>query len=246
MIPKVIHYCWFGGNPKTKKMEKCIFSWKKMCPEYEIIEWNESNFIIDEQCDFIKEAYKEKKYAFVSDVARLKIIYENGGIYLDTDVELLKPLDDLLNNQCYFGWQDSKYVANGLGFGAEKGNSIIRENLNYYENQSFILENGKLNTIPCPVHTTKILVSHGLKMENRIQNLGNVTIYPIEFFNPLDDSTNRLIITEKTYSIHWYAKTWVSKKNLIRGKITRLFHRYFGIDCFEPLKKFLNKVGIKI
>ena len=242
MIHKIIHYCWFGKNEKTKKMEKCIDSWKKFCPDYQIIEWNEDNFIIDEQCDYIKEAYKNKKYAFVSDVARLKIIYENGGIYLDTDVEVLKPLDDLLNNPCFIGWQDEKYVANGLGFGAEKENKFIGENLKCYENESFINDDGSLNMKACPIYTTEVLKKFGLKMENNIQNLGVVTIYPVDYFNPLDDATNRLRITDNTYSIHWYAKTWVSKKNKIRGKITRFFHRHFGVDCFLPLKNFLNKI----
>lgn len=242
MIPKVIHYCWFGGNPKTPKMEKCIKSWRKFCPDYEIIEWNENNFAIEEQCDFIKEAYEAKKYAFVSDVARLKIIFEHGGIYLDTDVEILKPIDGLLNHKCFLGWQDEKYVANGLGFGAEKGNPIIGENYDSYKDIRFVNEDGSYNMKACPIYTTNILLNHGLKMKNIIQNLDFATIYPIEYFNPLDDATNRLIVTEKTYSIHWYAKTWVSKKNKIRGRITRVFHRWFGVDCFESLKRLIAKV----
>lgn len=239
MIPKIIHYCWFGGNPKTPKMEKCIESWKKYCPDYEIMEWNEQNFPIDQQCRFVQEAYKTGKYAFVSDVARLKIVFENGGIYLDTDVELLKPLDDLLNYKCYLGWQDKKYVANGLGFGAEKGNPIIKENYDCYIDIPFIMENGEENTVACPVYTTDILKQHGLKMENTFQNHTNFAVFPVEYFNPLDDATNRLNVTSNTYSIHWYAKTWVSKRNRIQNKITRVFHRCFGVNCFAPLKKVI-------
>lgn len=241
MIPKIIHYCWFGGNPKTAKMEKCIASWKKFCPDFQIIEWNEKNFIIDEQCQFVREAYENKKFAFVSDVARLKIIFENGGVYLDTDVELLKPIDELLQCKAFFGWQDDKYVANGLGFGAEKGNSIVGENLSCYLHTSFINSDGSFNMKACPVYTTKILQQYGLELQNNsIQRLAEAVIYPVEYFNPLDDATNRLNITEKTYSIHWYAKTWVSKRNRIRNRITRIFHRYFGVNCFEPLKRVIR------
>ena len=121
MLPKKIHYCWFGGNELPDLAIKCIESWKKYCPDYEIIEWNETNFDL-ECCDFVKEAYKAKKWAFVSDYARLKVVYDNGGIYLDTDVELVKSLDILLQEKCYFGEETTGYVATGLGFGAENGN----------------------------------------------------------------------------------------------------------------------------
>ncbi len=243
MIPKIIHYCWFGRKPKTKKMEKCIASWKKYCPDFEIIEWNEDNFAIKNQCQFIQEAYEKKKYAFVSDVARLKIVFEYGGIYLDTDVELLKPIYDLLECPSFFGWQDEKYVANGLGFGAEKGNSIIKDNLNCYLNIPFINQDGSLNMKACPVYTTDVLRSYGLKMQNlAIQHIENAVIYPVEYFNPLDDATNVLNVSKNTYSIHWYSKTWVSKKNRFRNRITRVFHRYFGINCFEPLKRMIGSL----
>ena len=239
MIPKIIHYCWFGGNPKTKKMEQCIESWRKFCPDFQIIEWNEENFIIEEQCQFVREAYRLKKYAFVSDVARLKVVYENGGVYLDTDVELIKPIDTLLTCPCFLGWQDNNFVANGLGFGAEKGNPVVKENLQAYSNIPFVNKDGSLNMKACPIYTTEVLLRHGLKMDNRnIQTLDEAVVYPVEYFNPLDDATNRLAVTNQTFSIHWYAKTWVSKRNKVRNRITRIFHRWFGVDCFEPIKRF--------
>ena len=130
-IPKVIHYCWFGGNPKSKLIENCINSWRKKCPDYEIIEWNESNFDIN-CCDYVKEAYEAKKWAFVSDFARLKIIYDNGGIYLDTDVELISSLEKFLEYDSYFGFEDSEHINTGLGFGAVKHNPILEVMINDY------------------------------------------------------------------------------------------------------------------
>lgn len=240
MIPKIIHYCWFGHNEKTKKMEACINSWKKYCPDYQIIEWNEDNFPLDEQCAFIREAYNNGKYAFVSDVVRLIVVYKYGGVYLDTDVELLKSIDELLEHPCYMGWQDDKYVANGLGFGAEKGNLVIGENLQYYLENNFVNSDGSFRMTACPVITTEVLRKRGIDFNNTyIQDLGDIIVYPTDYFNPLDDATNRLKITENTFSIHWYAKTWVSKRNKIRGRITRVFHRWFGVNCFEPIKKLL-------
>ena len=117
MIPKIIHYCWFGSNPLSETAQECIASWRKYCPDYEIKEWNENNFDLN-CCNFVKEAYEAKKWAFVRDVARLKIIYEEGEIYLDTDVQVVKSFDDLLNNQCFLGEETSGCIKTGLGFGA--------------------------------------------------------------------------------------------------------------------------------
>lgn len=134
MIPKKIHYCWFGKNPLPNEVKKCIESWKLFCPDYEIIEWNEENYDVF-KIDYMAEAYKAEKYAFVSDYARLDIIYNNGGIYLDTDVELIRPLDDLLHHSCYLGMELPGRVATGLGFGAVKGNNFLYENMKYYEHK---------------------------------------------------------------------------------------------------------------
>ena len=124
MIPKKIHYCWFGNNPLPESVQRCIESWKKYCPGYEIIEWNEGNYNIN-KIPFIEKAYKEKKYAFVSDYARLDIIYNEGGIYLDTDVELIKNIDPLLEHSCFLALESCGAVATGLGFGSIKKHSFI-------------------------------------------------------------------------------------------------------------------------
>lgn len=152
MIEKSIHYCWFGGNPKNELIKKCIESWKKYCPDYKIVEWNESNFDVN-LCKYTKQAYEAKKWAFVSDVARLWIIYNEGGIYLDTDVELRKNLDELLNYSAWFASDDVRYVATGLGFGAEPKNELVKKILEDYYNREFDLT-------PCISLNTKIIVEN--------------------------------------------------------------------------------------
>ena len=228
MIPKKIHYCWFGRNPKPKLAEKCIASWRKYCPDYEIIEWNEDNFDVGMNA-YTKTAYEEKKYAFLTDYARLLIVYEHGGIYFDTDVELLKPIDDLLVNKSYFGFEDNEHINTGLGFGAEPGNSIVKlmqeEYLDFLDKENAF--------VGCPILNTKALLKAGLALNGMAQDLDGNKVYPIECFNPYDDPTGRLNITDSTYSIHWYAKSWMSKGTILRSKLTKPIHRLFGKDVFR-------------
>lgn len=157
VIPKIIHYCWFGNNEKPDIIKKCIDSWKKYCPDYKIIEWNENNFDISAY-DFTKEAYQQKKYAFVSDLARLLIVYENGGIYLDTDVELLAPIDALCNNSAFFVFESERRIASGLGFGAYKNAKSIKAMIDSYNGKHFFID-GKMDTTPCPKINTKALIT---------------------------------------------------------------------------------------
>ena len=231
MIPKRIHYCWFGRNPKPKLAEKCIASWKKYCPDYEIIEWNEENFDVNIN-NYTKSAYEQKKYAFLTDYTRLLILYEHGGIYFDTDVELIKPIDDLLENKSYFGFENKKYVNTGLGFGAEKENSIVQLMKEEYND----LVNKSNSFVSCPILNTNALVRAGLQLSGKQQILEEGIVYPIDFFNPYDDPTGRLNITENTYSIHWYSKSWMSKRKILRSKLTRPLHRLFGTDAFRKTR----------
>lgn len=233
MIPKKIHYCWFGGKKLPKEVLKCIESWKKYCPDYEIIEWNESNYDINKN-DYVKEAYKNKKWAFLTDYVRLDIIYNYGGIYLDTDVELIKKIDDLLVNDAFMGTEQIGKVATGLGFGAIKHHPFIKENKEYYENGFFVDEHGKVKFSICVSITTNLLKKHGFEKKDVIQVLpdANIIIYPVEYFCPLKMGTNKLTITNKTYSIHHYDGTWQSDNKIFR-KI-----KYYLI----PLKQFLKKV----
>lgn len=208
MIPKKIHYCWFGGNEKPQEILQCYESWKKYCPDYEIIEWNEENFDVN-LCQYAAEAYKEKKWAFVSDYARIRILLEQGGIYMDTDVELIKPIDDLLNQEAFLGFEEGLGVNSGLIMGSIAGHRFLAEQESQYKNYNFI-KDGKLNLTSCVEYTTKLLVEHGLKIENSIQHVMGVTIYPIDYFSPLNMNTGALNITENTYSIHRYAGSWAS------------------------------------
>lgn len=147
-IPKIIHYCWFGGNPKSKLIEQCIASWKKYCPDWEIDEWNEDNF--DISCvPYMKEAYEATKWAFVSDVARLMIIYQSGGVYMDTDVELLDSIDPWIESNAFFAFESNRNIASGLGFGATKGHKAVKAMLDAYCSKHFTV-NGKNKMIPCP------------------------------------------------------------------------------------------------
>lgn len=238
MIPKKIHFFWFGGNEKPAKVQKCIDSWKKYCPDFEIIEWNESNF--DIHCmKYVEQAYEAKKFAFVSDVARLMMVYEYGGIYMDTDVELLKPINSLLEHKAYMSFENNENINTGQGFGAEAGFPLLKEHLDVYKNSVFVDENGNYNQTPCTKYTTDYLVSKGLVKDGEFQEIEGLIIYPEEYFNPLDSLTGRLNKTKNTFSIHWYAASWedVSQTRL---KISRLIRRVFGVHSMDWLKRIIR------
>lgn len=220
MIPKKIHYCWFGRNELPKKAKYCIESWKKYCPDYEIIEWNEDNFNINMNA-YTQMCYEQKKYAFLSDYVRLLVIEKYGGLYFDTDVELVRSFDELLENKAFFGFENDEYVNTGVGFGAEAGNTIVQQMIKEYEG----LLDGNQGTIGCPILNTKALLTYGLQRTGERQNINGAIIYPSEFFNPYDDITGRLRKTRNTYSIHWFAKSWMSKGVLVRSILLRPFHR---------------------
>ena len=232
MIPKVIHYCWFGHGEKPELARKCIASWKKFCPDYEIIEWNEGNFDV-KQNGYTQMCYEEKKYAFLSDYVRLLVVAEYGGIYFDTDVELLKSLDQLLDHEAFFGFETPEYVASGLGFGSIAHGTVIEAMLAEYEQ----LLDGQNGMIGCPRLNTAALVKLGLVQNGKIQTIHNAVIYPVSYFNPYESSTGRLIKTEDTISVHWYAATWMSKKQKLRSFISRPLHRIFGVDAFKWFQK---------
>lgn len=225
MIPKVIHYCWFGRGKKTKLIKRCIKSWKKYCPDYDIIEWNESNFNIEESCTYVQEAYRERKWAFVSDYVRLKIIYELGGIYLDTDVELIKNLDELLEHPAFFGYQDECFIATGLGFGAEKGNEIVKCMLDDYANICFVDEKGQLDLTPCTVRNTKAIERFLRGTDtSKISFIPNAVLYPKEYFSPIDCKTLVMEKTEKTISIHWFSASWREEDFLISKEYNDFYY----------------------
>lgn len=210
MIPKVIHYCWFGGNPLPEDALKCIESWKKYCPDFDIKRWDESNYDVCSNA-YIKEAYEAKKWAFVSDFARLDIVYNNGGVYLDTDVEIVKPLDEaLLSDDCFLAIEQPSHLINtGLGFGAVKGNATIKEMLGEYDGVKFRMAKDIYDQTPCPTRNTRPFLKYGFKRSiDSPAFLGGARIYPPEYFCPFERKINRLEITENTYSVHQYTGSW--------------------------------------
>lgn len=224
-IPKKIHYCWLGRNPKPKSVLKCIESWKKYCPDYEIIEWNEDNLDISSHL-YSKQAYDAKAWAFATDYFRLWIVYTHGGIYLDTDVQVIKPLDPLLENKAFMGFETEVHIASGLGFGAEAGSPFLAENMKIYEDLSYLNEDGTYNRLPAPEYSTKVARAYGLTNDTgEIQKVLDLTCYPREYFAPKEFFTGRIHITRNTYTIHHYSATWYTEEDRARQKRDTLVAR---------------------
>lgn len=207
-IPKVIHYCWFGKNEIPNQCRKWMESWKHYCPDYEIIEWNEDNYDVHKSL-YISQAYELGKWAFVSDYARIDIIHEYGGVYLDTDVELLKNMDVMLRNDAFCGFETNKYVAYGLGFGAKRHHPIVSEIKEYYDNICFVSESGVLNQTTCPVIQTNVMKQHGLICNGEFQFVDDMTVYPSRILCGMSPHSFRVQRDLKyTYAIHHYASSW--------------------------------------
>lgn len=234
MIPKKIHYCWFGRGEKPKLAQKCIESWARHCPDYEIIEWNEDNFDVD-VTTYTRFCYESKKWAFLSDYARLWVVEKYGGIYFDTDVEVIRSFDELLPCEAFYGFENEEYVATGLGFGAESHHPTIKAMLDEYEKlgEDFV----NMQTIGCPILNTKALIPFGLKLTGETQVVAGANILSKDYLNPYEDATGKLIKTDQTFSIHWYSKSALDAKTRFRSRLTRPFHRLFGVNCFEFIKK---------
>lgn len=221
MIPKIIHYCWFGRGPLPELAQKCIASWKKYLPDYEIKEWNEDNFDVN-IIPYTAEAYKAKKYAFVSDYARFWILYQYGGIYFDTDVEVIRPIDDIIYMGNFMGFEtDPKpqlktdaseaSVNPGLGMGVAPGLGIIKKMLDFYEGRHFEFIPGGIGQLTIVHITTEVLLKAGLKLQQGIQQVDDMWIYPAEYFCPINLKTGRIHVRPNTRTIHHYAGTWQDK-----------------------------------
>lgn len=223
MIEKKIHYCWFGRGEKPKKAQKCIASWKKYCPDYEIIEWNEDNFDVGKY-PYAVYCLENKKYAFLSDFVRLVVINDHGGLYFDTDVEMVRSPDELLQYDAFYGFETDEFVNTGEGFGAVKGHETVKKMLELYLELKPD-ENGAYPIIGCPHLNTEALLSFGLIQNGKEQTVGGAKILPADYFNPYDDPTGTLNLTENTVSIHWYSKSWMSKKTVVRSVLTKPLHR---------------------
>lgn len=229
MIPKVIHYCWFGRNPLPKSALKCIDSWRKFFPDYEIKEWNEDNFDVN-IIKYTQDAYNAKKYAFVSDYARIWILYNYGGVYFDTDVEVISPMTDIIEKGPFMGFEinnstENKIAVNpGLGIGSPSRLELYKDILDVYSNLNFWI-GSKINLYAIVRITTDILTINGLKNVDGAQTVNGITIYPSEFFNPLDSLTGRLNKTANTRTIHWYDNSWSSPVSRLKTKIGKLIRR---------------------
>lgn len=225
-MEKKIHYCWFGRGEKSPLIQKCINSWKSNCPDYEIIEWNEDNYDIHKN-KYMEQAYEAQKWAFVSDYARLDIIYNYGGIYLDVDVELIKSLDEIVNKNveaffCYAG----EDISTGLGFGASPNNELVGMLLDSYKDLTFIDENGKMDLTPCPARNKEIFDSYFND---------NILILSNEYFNPFNPSTNKLNTTKNTIGIHWYSASWYTPKQKFLHNAKVVFIKIFGEKMFNKI-----------
>ena len=230
MIPKIIHYCWFGGNPKTELINKCIQSWKQYMPDYEIMEWNEKNFDVN-QCSFSADAYNVKKWAFVSDYARFKVLEQYGGVYFDTDVELLKPIpEEILSKNAFSGVESSSnLISPGLVFGCIPQYSIVKELVNEYEKALFDVDNPKIVNR----FTTEVLQKKGYVVNGEYQIVGDMAIYDADVFCGYDIDINEVKITERTISVHHYASSWMNIG--LKRKIQNLIKKVFGINAYRRL-----------
>ena len=242
MIPKIIHYCWFGRNPLPESALKCIASWKKYLPDYEIKEWNEDNFDVN-MIPYIAEAYRCKKYAFVSDYARFWILYHYGGLYFDTDVEVIAPMDDIIARGPFMGCEagapgatpDFEGVAPGLGLGANPGLGLYKIVLDWYATHHFALWKGKFSGTVVKIVTRIILKNGYVAREDGIFESCGIFIYPAEYFCPKNYCTGEMNITSKTVSIHHYTSTWVKHNRTLWAKVLNKYS-YFKIRLWSTVK----------
>ena len=228
-IPRVIHYCWFGRKAIPKQQEKWMESWTRFCPDYEIVRWDESNYDVH-KIPYISEAYNSAKYSFVSDYARLDVLYKYGGIYLDTDVEVLKPLDDLLCQKAFMGIEfPANMVATGLGVGAIANHKTIKLLMDDYENRHFVQKDGTLDLTTCPVIQSNTLSTLGFRMNGSRQTIAEIEIYPYVMFSPFVPYSRRIIYNDVSYLCHHYVASWVDLDVISKEKSSSEFYRAFNV-----------------
>lgn len=261
MIPKIIHYCWFGRNPLTPLAVKCIQSWKNFCPDYKFIEWNEDNFDVN-ICDYVKEAYDSKKWAFVSDYVRLYALVNYGGIYMDTDVEIIRPIDKLLQFRAVSGFESYNGIPTGF-MSCEKGHKMFAEFLDEYKSIHFIKDDGSLDTTTNVTRITRICTKYGLQRNNQMQTINGFTLLPKDYLCPGASRTGTINITNNTYTIHYFAGSWLDEETryqytimhkLYRAYIPKRIAFHIGKICaitkyrgmIQALKYLPNKVITKI
>ena len=245
-IPKVIHYFWLGGGEKPESVKMCIESWRKYCPDFEIKEWNESNYDVHKH-PYMEKAYNEKRWAFVPDYGRLDVLYHYGGIYMDTDVEVLKDLSPLCEFKAYKGFESSEVVNDGQGFGCIPGLPIFKEMMACYDaKEPYDYSSGKEEYIESPRLCTKVLLRHGLKQNGLRQKVDDIEILPVDYLCPLDYATGKMKITDNTYSIHHFDASWhgkgAKKGRLLMQYINRIFGKNLGMKIFSGIMRFKDWV----
>jgi glycosyltransferase len=241
MIPKKIHYCWFGGEEIPDTIKKCMASWKKNLEGYELIEWNSTNFDLSIN-EFAAEAYQARKWAFVSDYVRLYVLYHEGGIYLDTDIEVLKPFDALLDQRAFTGFESMGTIASWI-FGTEKGNPIFKTFLDYYENRSFVQADGSYDTTPNPIPLSRICKEkYGMTNSPERQNLGDITVYPQEYFCAKSVIDGKIRVTENSYTIHHFEGTWQTPNEKLMKKIKYIVFNVLGDSLYPFIRRMYRKI----
>ena len=239
-IPRIIHYCWFGRSEKPEIVKKCIQSWKNILTDYEIIEWNEDNFDINSN-KYVKEAYENKKYAFVSDYVRVKVLYDMGGIYLDTDVEVYKSLDKFLEEESFWGFEEKNYIATST-IGARSGNRLIKQFLDFYEGKSYTEMAKDVETSTNVQIVTRIFKEIGFEMNGERQSIDNIgTIYPQEYFSPYDYINYYDKKTDKTYTMHHFYKSWISPKDKIKSNIKKVLAKTVGGKNIARIRSIVQR-----
>ncbi|MBU3159856.1 glycosyl transferase [Clostridium frigoris] len=239
-IPKIIHYCWFGRNSLPPLAKECIDSWKKYCPDYEIIEWNEDNFDINSN-KYVKQAYKAKKYAFVTDYVRLYVLYAYGGIYMDTDVEVLKSLDKFLKNEAFSGFETIQTVPTGI-MACVKKFPFFNELLSYYDSRDFMKKDGSYDLTTNVTIITDYCIQNGLKLNNTLQTVKGFAFYPKNYFCPKDHLSGNIHLTSETYTIHHFAGSWISRKDKMKAKTIRLLGPNIT-HVIVDFKKIIKKIA---
>ena len=240
-IPKIIHYCWFGGKDKPEVIKKYINSWKEKLRDYEIKEWNESNFDISSNI-FVKQAYESGKYAFVSDYVRVYALYNYGGIYMDTDVEVKQPFsDEILGNDSFWGFEEKNYIATST-IGTKKGNKLIKRFLDSYDGKEFIKEDGEIDTLTNVAIVSNIIEGIGIRLDGTYQKIdGMCTVYPQEYFSPYDYINCYSKESKNTYTIHHFYKSWLPYKEKIKEYIKKMISRILGGHRVAQVRRIITK-----
>lgn len=253
MIPKTIHYCWFGGNPLPPLALKCIKSWKKYCPDFEIVEWNESNFDIDTSPLYVRQAYEAKKWAFITDYVRLYALTKYGGIYMDTDVQVVRSLDRFLTHRAFSGFEDDANIPTGI-MACEKGFPVFQEFLRYYDTASLYEDLSSSPPVTNVVVITRIMAQKGLQQNNQLQEVDGFVLYPKDYFCPKSYADGKIYKTRNTHTIHHFSGSWqteeqvfwkkrrwkAERKQRIRHLPLTALRKFLGDDCYYRIRTKLK------